>query len=393
MQSQLKQKVIVEIDSMKDRLISIADYIHAHPEQAYEEYKAMEILTEELKEAGFLVEKNILGMETAFTATYDSGVEGPVIGLLAEYDALPMGHACGHNLIGTTAIGAGIALSRFMKDLKGRIIIFGTPAEEAGGGKLPFCEEEVISQADVAILVHPSDKTSVGGTSLAIDSLEFIYHGKASHAAASPHLGINALDAVISLFNNINALRQQLKDDVRIHGIISEGGVAPNIIPEKAVAQFYVRALERKYLDEVVDRVLDCAEGAAKATSCMLKYSNYQSSYDNLITNSPLAEAFTKNLTLLGEEVRGVEREEMMGSTDMGNVSHLVPSIHPSIAIGPEGMGGHTKAFMEAASSEGGYKGLLLGTKAAAMTAVDILSDPELFKRVQEEFSASKRES
>lgn len=386
MSNTLKEQLIGAIDSMEHQLIHISDYIHAHPEPAFKEYKAVAILTQELERAGFQVERNILGMETAFMATYKGARGGPVLGIIAEYDALPMGHACGHNIIGTTAVGAGIALSRFMDRFPGSIIIFGTPAEEAGGGKLPFCEKGLFSQAQAAILVHPGDKTVVESSSLAIDSIEFTYQGKAAHAAACPHQGINALDGVLMLFNSINALRQQLKDEVRIHGIISEGGTAPNIIPEKAVARFYVRAQQREYLDEVVDRVLGCAQGAAQATACLLTHWNYQPSYENMMSNPVLAATFKENLISLGEKVSEPEKEGMMGSTDMGNVSHILPSIHPSVAISPEGIGGHTREFMESAASESGHRGLMLGVKATALTAVDLFTDADLMARMMEAF-------
>jgi amidohydrolase len=351
----------------------------------HKEFKAVKVLTEELSKHGFAVEKGIADLKTAFKAEYKGIEEGPIVGILAEYDALPMGHACGHNIIGAAAIGAGIALSRVMNQLPGKLIIYGTPAEETDGAKVTMCEKGVFDEIDMAMMIHPGDRNVVKNKSLAMDAIEFVYHGRAAHAAAAPHEGINALDGVIMLFNSINALRQQLKDDVRIHGIITEGGVAPNIIPEKAVARFYIRAAERSYLDEVVQKVNKCAEGAAISTGCRLEHSNFELSFDNLVTNTVLAEVFENNLRELGEPLD--EAREMMGSTDMGNVSHVVPAIHPYIAIGDKGLPGHTKEFLEAAGSSRGHKGLIIGAKVLAMTAVDLLAGPEIIKKAKEEFN------
>lgn len=383
----LKKKVLEEIENIKDRLIQISDYIYNNPEMGHKEFKAVKVLTEELSKHGFAVEKGIAGLETAFKGEYKGVREGPAVGILAEYDALPMGHACGHNIIGAAAIGAGIALSKVMNQLPGKIIIYGTPAEETDGAKVTMCEKGVFDEIDMAMMIHPGDRNVVRNKSLAMDAIEFAYHGRAAHAAAAPHEGINALDGVIMLFNSINALRQQLKDDVRIHGIITEGGVAPNIIPEKAVARFYVRAAERSYLNEVVEKVMKCAEGAAISTGCRLEHRNFELSFDNLVTNTVLAEVFENNLRELGEPLH--EAREMMGSTDMGNVSHVVPAIHPYIAIGDKGLPGHTKEFLEAAGSSQGHKGLITGAKALAMTAVDILADPEIIKKAREEFKTT----
>ncbi len=386
MKEEIKQRALEEVENLEDKMIQLATYLHRHPELGHQEYKALKLLTEELDEAGFQVERGLCGMETSFLAEYAGKDDGPGIGIIAEYDALPMGHACGHNLIGASSVGAALALSRVIKDLPGRILVYGTPAEESGGGKIPFCEEGLFQRADVAMLVHPGDRTGVEGTSLAIDALEFTFHGRAAHAAASPEEGINALDGVLLFFNGINALRQQLSDGVRIHGIITEGGEAPNIIPELASCQFYVRALERGELDEVVEKVLCCAEGAARASLCKLEHRKYQHSYENLKTNSLLAEVFTRNLVELGEEI--ADPPEMMGSTDMGNVSHILPSIHPEVAIAPLGCAAHTREFLEAACSEAGFRGMMQGARAMVMTAIDLIMDPALMERIREEFES-----
>lgn len=381
-----KNSIIKEVTALKKDLVGLADEIHRNPETGHKEFKAVELLTGELAKHGFELEKGICGLPTAFKAVYRGKGEGPSVAFLAEYDALPgMGHACGHNLIGTMSIGAAIALSKVMDEIPGRIVVFGTPAEETDGGKVTMAAKGVFDEVDVAMMVHPGDRNYIKSSSLAMDAIEFTYTGKAAHAASSPHEGINALDAVILLFNGINALRQQLKDDVRIHGIITEGGVAPNIIPERAVARFYVRAAERNYLDRVVEKVMACAQGAALATGAKLSTRNFELSFDNLITNEKLADTFEKNLRELGvDDIK--PSKEGMGSTDMGNVSHRVPAIHPHIAIAPEGTASHSQLFLEAAVSPAAHDALELGAKALALTGYDILTDTELLKEIKREF-------
>lgn len=381
-----KNSIIKEVTALKKDLVGLADEIHRNPETGHKEFKAVELLTGELAKHGFELEKGICGLPTAFKAVYRGKGEGPSVAFLAEYDALPgIGHACGHNLIGTMSIGAAIALSKVMDEIPGRIVVFGTPAEETDGAKVTMAAKGVFDEVDVAMMVHPADRNYVKSSSLAMDAIEFTYTGKAAHAAASPHEGINALDAVILLFNGINALRQQLKDDVRIHGIITEGGVAPNIIPERAAARFYVRAAERNYLDRVVEKVMACAQGAALATGAKLSTRNFELSFDNMITNVKLADTFEKNLRELGvDDIKS--SKEGMGSTDMGNVSHRVPAIHPYIAIAPEGTAGHSQLFLEAAASPTAHDALELGAKALALTGYDILTDTELLKEIKREF-------
>ncbi len=381
-----KERIVKKVDELRDILVWLGDEIHRNPEPGNKEFKAVELLTDQLAKHGFTVERGICGLPTAFKAVYRGKGEGPTVAFLAEYDALVgMGHACGHNLIGPISIGAAIALREVMDDIAGSIVVFGTPAEETDGAKVMMSEKGVFDSVDAAMMVHPSDKNSVLSSSLAMDAIEFVYTGKAAHAAAVPHEGINALDAVIILFNSINALRQQLKDDVRIHGIISEGGVAPNIIPERAVARFYIRAAERLYVDEVVEKVLSCAKGAALATGAKLSTRNFEVSFDNLITNETLAKAFEKNMKFVG--VKDIlSTGEGPGSTDMGNVSHRAPAIHPYIAIAPEGTPGHSKLFLEAAASPTAHDALILAAKSLALTGYDVLTDSKLLEQIKQEF-------
>ncbi|MCA1030359.1 M20 family metallopeptidase [Bacillus timonensis] len=384
----MKNIIINHIEECKDQYISICEYIGENPELGHEEFKAAKILTDYLKEHDFKVEHGTAGLPTAFKATVDSGTEGPTIGIMAEYDALPeLGHACGHNIIGTMAIAAGIALSKVINKTGGKIIVYGTPAEETKGGKVTMAEKGEFNNLDIAMMVHPLNRYVKSGSSLAMDAIQFEFTGKSSHAAASPHEGINALDAVIQTFNSINALRQHIKPDARIHGIITEGGKAANIVPDYAVAQFYVRANERAYVNELIKKVKNCAKAAALSTGATMTHSFYELSYDNMITNEHLSETFTQNLLFLGVPIEEIQTETSgSGSLDMGNVSQLVPSIHPYIQICKEPYACHTPEFREASLSNMGFDGLLLGAKAMALTGLEVLLNPRLLENIKNEF-------
>ncbi|MBG9547553.1 M20 family metallopeptidase [Cytobacillus firmus] len=387
-----KNLIIKQIDDLQDDFKRISTYIGENPELGHEEYKACKVLTEELKKHGFSVEVGTCGLPTAFTAIYDSGKEGSAIGYMSEYDALPeVGHACGHNLIGTMGIAAGIGLSKVIHETGGKVIVFGTPAEETKGGKVTMAEAGIFDALDAAIMVHPLDNYVKSGSSLAMDAIQFEFFGKSAHAAASPHLGINALDAVLQTFSSINALRQHIKPDARIHGIITEGGKAANVVPDYAVAQFYVRAAKREYVNELVEKVKKCAEGAALQTGAEMKWSFYEFSYDDMVTNSPLSEAFNKELISLGvNEEEIMEQKDGSGSLDMGNVSQAAPSIHPYIKICNEAYACHTHEFREAAMSDQAREAMILGAKAMALTGYEVLTNKELLQKIKAEFESSR---
>lgn len=384
----LKETVIQAVNDLRKDFYEVSTYIGENPELGHEEFKACEALTTLLKKHGFDVTIGTSGLATAFEAVFDSGKEGPSIGYMAEYDALPgLGHACGHNLIGTTSVVAGIALSKVVGEVGGKVYVYGTPAEETRGGKVTMAEQHVFDHLDAAMMVHPYAHYEKSGHSLAIDAIQFEFFGKPAHAAASPHEGINALDAVIQTFNSINALRQHVTSDVRIHGIIPHGGDAANIVPEYAVGQFYVRAASRKYLNELVKKVKACAEGAALQTGATLKISNYELSYDEMTTNQALSEQFTENLIALGVDPNEIEERGEGGSIDMGNVSQVAPAIHPYIKI-CDAWACHTPQFRDAAMSDEGREGMLLGAKALATTGYDLLTNQELLAQVKAEFQA-----
>ncbi|MFL6560542.1 MAG: M20 family metallopeptidase, partial [Bacillus sp. (in: firmicutes)] len=322
----------------------------------------------------------------AFKAVYDSKKNGPTIAYLSEYDALPeVGHGCGHNLIGTMSAGAGVTLSKVVDEIGGRVVVLGTPAEETNGAKVPMSEQGIFDDIDAAMILHPADESYESGESLAMDAIQFDFRGRTSHAAASPEMGINALDAVLQLFNGINALRQHVTSDVRIHGIIKEGGVAANIVPDKAVAQFYVRAKDRSYLNEVVQKVINIAKGASSMTGAEVHIENYELSYDNMVTNQTLSQLFTANLLTTG--VKQVNKaKDSYGSIDMGNVSHVVPAIHPYIGLDSPGLIAHTREFADLTITDNSHQILSKGALALALTGLDIITNKEALEKMKNEF-------
>ncbi|WP_342551415.1 M20 family metallopeptidase [Paenibacillus sp. FSL R7-0652] len=382
-----KTQIFNVIDQYASRFKDISSYIGAHPELGNEEYLASARLKEELSYHGFEVEAPVLGLDTAFIGTYASSKPGPTIALLCEYDALPeIGHACGHHLICMMSLGAAVGLKAVVEEVGGTIKVFGTPAEETRGAKVPMAEAGLFDDCDAALMAHPFYAYEKSGSSLAIDAVQFEFHGKSSHAAASPHEGINALDAVIQTFNGINAFRQQVKSTVRIHGIINSGGQAANIIPDYASAQFYVRAASRKELNVLTEHVIQIAQGAALQTGCKLVTSNYETSYDEMVTNETFSDAFSQNLLQLGIPQEEIVSGNDHGSMDIGNVSLRCPSIHPYIRVVDEVHTLHSIEFRDLALQERALDGMILGAKALAATAYDVLSKPELLKAIREEF-------
>jgi amidohydrolase len=374
------------LETIQNRLWEISDSLYHHPELGDQEFVSMQRLVDFLEENKFAVEKGIVGRPTAFKAVYDSKKEGPTIAYLSEYDALPeVGHGCGHNLIGTMSAGAGVLLSKIVDEIGGRVIVLGTPAEETNGAKVPMAEQGIFDDIDAAMILHPADESYESGESLAMDAIQFDFRGRTSHAAASPEKGINALDAVIQLFNGINALRQHVTSDVRIHGIIKEGGVAANIVPDKAVAQFYVRAKDRSYLNEVVQKVISIAKGASSMTGAEVHIDNYELSYDNMVTNETLSQLFTNNLLTTG--VKQVKKaKDSYGSIDMGNVSHVVPAIHPYIGLDSPGLIAHTREFADLTITDNSHLILSRGALALALTGFDLITNKEEFEKVKNEF-------
>ncbi|NQX64582.1 M20 family metallopeptidase [Paenibacillus alba] len=388
----MKSTITQTIDHNADRFKAISAYIGANPELGHEEFLASARLTEKLAFHGFHIERGVLDIPTSFIATYDSGKPGPVVAFLAEYDALPdLGHACGHHLICMMSLGAAIGLKSVLSETGGSIRVYGTPAEETKGAKVPMAAAGLFKDVDIALMAHPYYTYEKSGESLAMDAIQYEFFGRSSHAAAQPYEGINALDAVLQLFNSINALRQQVKSDARIHGIISEGGKAPNIIPDYAVAQFYVRSASRTYTNELVQKVLNCAEGAALQTGCTLKTSFYEYSYDELKTNEALSDVFNHQLVELGIQPDEIEVGKDHGSLDLGNVSTQCPTIHPFVKVVNEKHLLHTKEFRDLAMQETALNAMIFTSKALAYTAYEVLSSPALLNKIKAEFAAENK--
>jgi amidohydrolase len=398
---QLKKHVCEAVDRRAAQLIETADWIHAHPEIGHQEVEAAKRLSGLLESAGIPVEMGTAGMATAFKAELGGQrAQRPRVAILAEYDALPgLGHGCGHNLIGTSAIGAGLALSEVIPELEGSVWVLGTPAEESAapnsGGKVHMVNAGIFTDVDAAIMFHPGTETAVTlDRSLAARGFEFYFHGRAAHAAGAPEDGINALDAVVLLYNAISVLRQQMRSDVRIHGIILSGGAAANIIPDYAAIRYRTRADDSDYLEEVVQRVMACAEGAAKATGCRLEWTEYMPGYENTMPNKVLLDLMSTNMRALGLAVNNERRRSGRGSTDFGNVSRRVPGIEARLAITDDWeIPGHSIEFREAAGSDHGRQAMLYAAKSLAMTAIDLLTEPQHLKRAREVFDEDLRKA
>jgi amidohydrolase len=384
----LKDKVVEYVDEYSSLFTDISDEIHRNPELAFKEVKASKLLATELEKAGFAVELGVAGLDTAILAVHPEESQGPTIAILGEYDALPeIGHACGHNLIAGAALGASLALGSIKKDLPGKLVFMGTPAEEDIGGKIAMVDAGLFKDVDAAMMFHPSaGYTMVGRRGLALTEVNIEFHGKPSHAAASPEKGINALDAIIQTFNGINALRQHIISSSRIHGVITHGGVKPNIVPEFAAASFYVRAAEDDYCKELVKKVEKCAKGAAEATGAKLKFKVISPSYQSRNVNKVMGDLFVKNLEILGEPINPLPEGSGAGSSDIGNVSQVVPAIHPYISIADASVAGHSQEFAAASASFHGHKAMLVAAKALAMTAIDLFTDADLMTKVKDEF-------
>ena len=385
----LKTSVVGEIDARRQQLSELSLKIHANPEIAFQEVKSATWLTEYLKENGFSIEQGICELATAFRASYGQGK--PAIAILAEYDALPkLGHACGHNIIATSAVGAGVAAKLAVDRFGGTVLVIGTPGEEMEGGKVFMVDRGAFDGVDVAMMMHPGVRNTATIHGLACQSLKVEFFGKPAHAAARPAEGINALEAMIQSFTAINSLRQHIKSSARIHGIITDGGEAANVVPAHSAGYFIVRAEDDDYLDELKQKVINCFTGAATASGARLEYKWGEVRYSSLRNNLTLAQLFRRNIQSLGRKMPLFDSRVSFGSTDMGNVSQLVPGIHPLVAIAPVNVLGHSPEFASAAASEKGTRGLLDAAKALAMTVVDLVANPEIVTRVKEEFRRGK---
>lgn len=386
---QLREEYLKTAEGLRKQLTHLSDDFFLHPELGLEEERTSAKMQEALREAGFEIESGVAGMKTAFKASVGSG--SPVIALLAEMDALPgIGHGCGHNIAGMASIGAGVALAKalpkYLKPGQGTLLVLGTPAEELGKGKIEMVKAGVFNGVDASMMVHGSSKRTVLKHFLGLERVNFTFHGHASHASAYPEEGVNALDAVILLFNSIGLLRQQARSDVRIHGIITDGGRKPNIIPERAAASFYVRANDLKELASIKERVINCAKGAATATGCTVDIVNGGDLNAPMKINMAFIEVYRGVLKELGLKEDMQPPEKNVGSSDIGNVSQIIPTIHPHVPI-RAGINIHTREFAEATTSVDGHRALMEGVSTLGLTAIELLFNGEALAAVKKDFN------
>ena len=380
-----KSTICSYIDDISDELIAVSHAIHENPELGYEEHFAHEQLTKVLIDKGLDVHKSAYEIDTAFEAT--AGKTGPVVALLCEYDALPgIGHACGHNIIAAAGIGAGLAASTLTETFNGQLRILGTPAEEGGGGKVRMLNRGAFESVEAVLMIHPADADLPNISSLAVQQLQATYTGKAAHAAAAPEKGINALDGAVLGYMGVAALRQHIAPDERLHGIFTNGGQKANIVPETAESTWYARSSTMDRLEVLKTRLVETLNGGAKSAGCEIQIDWINEPYAEVLDNTPILDAYIKNSEAIGRVVKAPIGDGVVGSTDLGNVSHVVPSIHPMVKVAPEGTAIHTIDFEKWAKSEEADKGLLDSAKAMAMTVIDCWHDPSLLKQAKEFF-------
>ncbi|MFQ5382598.1 MAG: M20 family metallopeptidase, partial [Dehalococcoidia bacterium] len=377
------------IDDEAPSLRELSLGIHARPELNFEEFQAHDDLAGYLERRGFRVERHAYEMATAFEAVAGSGE--PTIAVMCEYDALPgIGHACGHNLIAMTGVAVGLALKNALGEGRGKVVVLGSPAEEGGGGKIFMAERGAFEDVDAALMLHPAPYDGIWLQANAIQSLTVTFHGRNAHAAGAPWEGVNALDAMIAAFNNVSLARQQLRPTDRVHGVITEGGLKPNIIPDRTSAEFYVRAFNLRQLEDVKEKILPCFEGAAAASRCTLDLEFTGRPYADVLVNDVMAARYAGHLAELG--LTAPAKGELSGggfSTDMGNVSYVVPSIHPMFGIPvTEGAGNHTPGFTACAATPEAHAAALRAAKALALTALDLYEERQLLESAKAEFEA-----
>ncbi|HVH17266.1 MAG TPA: M20 family metallopeptidase [Myxococcota bacterium] len=388
--AELKRQVCEAVDAMGPTLLRISRAIHAKPELAFEEHAAQKLLVDAVRKAGLDVEPGAYGLETAFASEF--GPQGACVAVLAEYDALPeIGHGCGHNLIAAAGVGAGLALASLGPALPGRVRLLGTPAEERGCGKELMARRGALDGVDAALMIHPASVNLVTMPCVCLAELDVVYRGRSAHAAAMPERGVNALDALVIAYQGIAALRQHIRSTERIHGIITEGGQAPNVVPDRAAGRFYVRAASVQELEPLKRRVEGCFRAGAEATGAELELIWGEADYLDIRFNEPLASAFRVNAESLGRVFFPMDKlpAGLQGSTDMGNVSQRVPSIHPMLASAPLHCTIHNAEFATWAASDMGDAAALDGAKALAMTALDFLVDPKLRARAKSAFEGA----
>jgi amidohydrolase len=387
--SAAKERLREAVGARSAVLLDASHQIHGHPELNYEERFAHDLLTDLLESEGLEVERHAYGLETAFVAR--AGSAGPTIAVLCEYDALPgIGHACGHNIIATAGLGAGLAAASLAEELGGRVVVMGTPAEEGGGGKILMAQRGAFEGIDAAMMVHPSGFDLARMDVIAVQELTATYTGEAAHAAAFPHKGRNALDAAVLGYLNVAALRQHIRPNERIHGIFTQGGDKPNIVPARAETQWMVRSGSIRTLEPLKRRVAACLEAGAAAAGCEVDLAWKRVVYADMLDNEVMVGLYTANSAAIGRPVREPDpKRAVVGSTDMGNVSYVVPSIHPMIQAAPNGVPIHTPDFADHAAGGEGDQAVVDGAVALAWTVADLWLRDGVLDAVRAEWEAT----
>ena len=389
----MKDATRKEIDALANRLFELNDWMFSNPEVGFKEFGAAERLAGFLHDNGFTVEKGLAGMETTFLGTWRGG-DGPVIGIFAEYDALPgIGHACGHNVIGAAAVGAAVALAKAWPEMPGTVKLFGSPAEEGGGGKVVMVEAGLLQGVDAAMMIHASNADRVFCNNLSVQRAEITFHGRTAQPAGSAHEGVSAFEAAILTWTNINSIRQYLRPDFYVHGIMKEGGFAANVIPDRATLVMYVRAPRGRDVDYLYGRVLDCARAAAMTTGATWDIAQRGKRYLRVVNNPVMVEFMEANYRGLGLDAKP-PLPHPRASTDMGNISQVVPSVHGYIKIGdPEVIGNtHSPEFAPQTITDDAHQAILNAAKAMAMTVVDLLSKPDCLAEAKHQFEVQMRD-
>jgi amidohydrolase len=386
---QAKERLGAEVEKRAELLLDVSHRIHANPETNYEEHYAHDLLTEVIEGDGLTVTRRARGIDTAFEAR--AGGSGPTIAVLCEYDALPgVGHACGHNVIAAAGLGAGLAAAALADELGGRVVIMGTPAEEGGGGKVFLLDRGAFEDVDAAMMVHPADADLTAMDVIAVQQCFVTYHGEAAHAAAFPQRGRNALDALVLGYMGVASLRQHIGSGERIHGIVVEGGDKPNIVPARTKAEWMVRSPTLAKLARLKERFTACLQGGADAAGCTMEVEWLDPAYADMVDNDAIGGRYAANAAALGRTVAEPSRDgRVVGSTDMGNISYAVPSIHPMIQVAPPGVPIHTPAFEGFAGGAEGDRAVIDGAKALAWTVADLWLDGELLPAARAEWEAS----
>lgn len=389
--TEAKSIVADVIDQHHDLLIDVSHSIHAHPEENFAEHHAHRLLTSTLADQGFDVSPGAFEIPTAFDATF--GRSGPRVAVFCEYDALPgIGHACGHNIIAAAGLGAALGAAAVAEPLEGRLRVLGSPAEEGGGGKVFMIERGALDDVIAAMMIHPADVDLRWMTAIAIQQLTITWTGQAAHAAAHPWDGRNALDAAVLGYMNVAALRQHIRPDERVHGVFTDGGDKPNIVPASASMHWFIRAADMERLAELKPRVLAALTAGAEATGCTVEHEWIEPAYADLRRNRPFEDLYADNSERLGRTLLEPDVDiAVVGSTDMGNVSQIVPSIHPMVAVAPRGIGIHTPGFADCAASAAGDLGVIDGAKAMAFTVVDLWSSAAARDGVGAAFEDTRR--